>query len=147
MGPGQEQSTERDTPFSVPKLSSDRSNWVTFKTCFLYSMGSRDVEGHFDGSDLAPPKPTLSMTNESKWMAADIEWNKAYLRSEKKWRHDEKVTCTQLAQVVSDSLLIHIQHATSVADMWRIIISEFDRKGHMVQVDLHRKMMEKCASD
>ena len=105
-------------------------------------MGGQDVEGHFDGSDLAPPKPTLSTTDESKWTAADIERNKAYIRSEKKWRHDEKVARAQLAQVVSDSLLICIQHATSVADMWRIIVSEFDRKGCMVQVDLCRKMME-----
>jgi len=77
------------------------------------------------------------MINESKWTVADIERNEAYLRSEKKWWHDEKVACTQLAQVVSDSLLIRIQHATSVADMWRTIVSEFDRKGRMVQVNLH----------
>ena len=147
MGPGQEHVTERDTSFSIPKLSPDGLNWVTFKTRFLYAMGSWDVEGHFDRSDLAPPKPTLSMINESKWMVADIEWNEAYLRSEKKWWHDEKVVCAQLAQVMSDSLLICIQHATSVADMWRTIISKFDRKGCMVQVNLHLKMMEKCASD
>ena len=110
-------------------------------------MGGQDVEGHFNGSDLAPPKPTLSTTDESKWTVADIEWNEAYLRSEKKWRHDEKVVHAQLAQVVSDSLLICIQHATSVANMWRTIVSEFDRKGCMVQVNLHLKMMEKCASD
>jgi len=65
-------------------------------------------------------------------MMADRELNEDYLRSEKKrWCH-EKDTCTQLAQ-----LLICIQHANSITDMWGTIASEFDRKGHMVQVDLH----------
>src|SRR5882724_1786749 len=117
MGPSQEQSTERDTPLSIPKLSLDGSNWVTFKTCFLYAMGGRDVEEHFDGSDNAPHQLTLSTPDESKWTMADRERNKDYLRSERKWQHNEKVTHTQLAQVVSDSLLIRIQHAKSITEI------------------------------
>ena len=121
MGPSQEQITKRDT----------------FKTHFLYAMGGRDIEGQFDGSDKAPPQPTLSTPYESKWTTADRERNEDYLWSKRKWQHNEKVACAQLAQVMSDLLLIHIQHVKSVTDMWGTIVSEFDRKGHMVQVDLH----------
>src|SRR5882724_5576150 len=73
MGPGQEHITEQDTSLSIPKLSLDGLNWVTFKTHFLYAMGGRDVEGHFDGSDKAPPQLTLSTSDESKWTTADNE--------------------------------------------------------------------------
>ena len=67
----------------------------------------------------------------------DKNRNQAYLLLVRKWRHNEHVTCTQLAQVMSDSLLIKIQHASTVPDMWDIIITEFNMKGCMVQVDLH----------
>ena len=100
MGPNREQTAERDTPFSIPKLSSDGSNLVTFKTSFLYAMGSCDAQGHFNGSEKTPSQPTLSSFDKSKWTVADIEQNEAYLRSERKWWHDKKVACVQLAQVV-----------------------------------------------
>src|SRR5882724_7270023 len=79
MGPSQEHTTEHNTPFSIPKLSLDGSNWVTFKTCFLFTMGGHNIEGHFDGND-------------------------AYLVAVRKWQHNKKIACAQLAQVMSDSL-------------------------------------------
>jgi len=82
-----------------------------------------------------------------RWTTADKELNSAYLVAMRKWQRDEKIACAQLAQVVSDSLLICIQHAKGVADMWESIIAEYDKKGCMIQVDLRRKMMEKRASD
>src|SRR5882724_5363517 len=78
---------------------------------------------------------------------ADRERNEDYLQSKRKWWHNEKVACAQLAQVMSDLLLIRIQHAKSITKMWGTIVSEFNRKGLMVQVDLCQKMMEKCALD
>ena len=87
--------------------------------------------------------PTYSTSDEAKWTTTDRDKNQAYLLLVRKWRHDEHVTCAQLAQVMSDSLLIRIQHAGMVADTWNTVIMEFDQKGHMVQVDLHRRIMEK----
>jgi len=74
----------------------------------------------------------------------DQDRNKAYLLLVRKWKHDEDVTCAQLAQVVSDSLLIKIQCASTITNMWDIIITEFNRKGCMV--DLHQRMMERQVS-
>jgi len=109
-------------------------------------MTSKDLEGHFDRSDPAPPFPTYSMADESRWTTMDKDKNQAYLPLAKKWKHNEYVACTQLTQVVSDSFLIQIQHAGTVADMWKTIIAEFDHKGRMVQVDLCCRMMEKWVS-
>jgi len=41
---------------------------------------------------------------------ADKELNETYLTVTRKWQCNEKVACAQLAQVVSDSLLICIMH-------------------------------------
>jgi len=106
-------------------------------------MAGCDIEGHFDRSETAPLAPTYSTSDKAKWTATDKDKNQAYLLLARKWRHDEHVARAQLAQVVSDSLLIKIQRAGAVANMWDIITTEFNRKGRMVQVDLHQRMMEK----
>src|SRR5882724_4242701 len=147
MGPGQDQTIEWDTPFSILQLSQDRSNWITFKTCFLYAMGGCDIEGHFNGSEKTPTQPTFSSLDEKRWTMMDKELNEAYLAETRRWQCNKKVVHAQLAQVMSDSLLIHIQYATTVADMWKTMVTEFNKKGQMIQIDLHCKMMEKRAAD
>src|SRR5882724_5193596 len=130
MGPSQEDTSE--PPFSIPKLSLDGSNWVTFKTHFLFAMGSCNIKGHFHGSETPPTHPTLRSPDEMRWTAADKELNSAYLVVVRKWQRDEKITCAQLAQVISDSLIICIQHAKGIVNMWGAIITEFNKKGHMI---------------
>ena len=143
MGPGQHKSSmstnNKETLWAIPKLATDGSNWVMFKTQFLFAMAGCDVDGHFDGSDPMPPAPTYSTSDEAKLTATDWDKIQAYLSLVRKWKHDEHVTHAQLAQVISDSLLIRIQHACSMAIKWNIIVTESDRKGHMAQVDLHQR--------
>jgi len=130
MGPGRDiyNMNDKEALWAIPKLAPDRTNWVTFKTRFLFTMAGCDLEGHFDGSDPAPLFPTYSIAGESRWTAVDKDKNQAYLALTKKWKHNEHVTCAQLAQVVSDSLMIWIQHASTVVDIWKTIIAEFDHK-------------------
>ena len=147
MGPRQDNMTDKEPFWAIPKLAPDSSNWVTIKTRFMFTMAGRDFEGHFDGSEPPPWVPSYSSPDKSRWTTANKEENKTYLPLAKKWKHDENVVHAQLTQVVSNSLLIWIQHAGTVADMWKTIIAEFDHKGRMVQVDLHCHMMEKCATE
>jgi len=76
----------------------------------------------------------------------DQDKNQAYLLLARKWKHGKHITWAQLAQVVSNLLLIRIQHAGTMANMWRIIVVGFDRKGCMLEVDLHCRMMDNCVS-
>jgi len=121
MGPRQDNSTmstnDKETLWVIPKLTTDGSNWVTFKTQFLFAMAGCNINGHFDGSDTSPPAPTYSTPDEAKWTTTDKDKSQAYLPLARRWKHDEHVACTQLAQVVSDSLLLRIQHTGTVANM------------------------------
>ena len=72
-------------PLLHPKLSPDGSNWITFKTHFLYAMGGRVIEGHFDRSEKPPTMLTLSSPDERNWTAKDGEQNEAYLAVMRKW--------------------------------------------------------------
>src|SRR5882672_5121105 len=100
MGPGLDNSnmTDKESFWAIPKLTPDSSNWVTFKTQFLFAMASRDLEGHFDASDPSPPILTYSSLTEDRWTTVDKDKNLAYLPLARKWKHDEHVTHTQLAQ-------------------------------------------------
>jgi len=108
-------------------------------------MAGCDLKGHFNRSDPTsrPPRTAWQMSpGGPPWTRKKTSLSPL----KKKWKHNEHVTCTQLAHVVSDSLLIQIRHAGTVADMWRTI-AEFNHKGQMVQVDLHHRMMEKQVSE
>src|SRR5882724_72987 len=138
---------DRDSLFAVTKLSTNGSNWVTFKTRFIYAMAGCDIEGHFDGSEPFPTPPTFSTTDQNKWTPEDEAKHESILKSIRTWKRNENIACVQLAQAISDSLLLRIQHACNVTDMWATIVTEHDRKGHMMRVDLCRRMMEKRAKE
>ena len=55
---------DKDNLFSVLKLLLDSSNWITFKTCFLFAMEGHNVEGHFDGSKPHLVQPTPSTQDQ-----------------------------------------------------------------------------------
>ena len=138
---------DRDSLFAVAKLSADGSNWVTFKTQFIYAMAGHDIEGHFDRSEPCPTPPTFSTMDQNKWTPEDEAKHESHLKFIRTWKRNENIAHVQLAQAISDSLLFRIQHASNVANMWATIVMEHDRKGHMMQVDLHRRMMEKQAKE
>ena len=83
MGPSQYDSTmstnDKETLWVVPKLAANGSNWVTFKTWFLFAMAGCNVDGHFKGSDTPPPTPTYTTSDETKWTTSDYVKNQAYL--------------------------------------------------------------------
>jgi len=102
MGPSQEHTIEYEPTFSIPKLSSDGLNWVTFKTHFLFTMGGHDIEGHFDRSE-TPPHSTHSQLPRQDEVDSGRQGTKQCLpHSGRKCQCDEKIMHAQLAQVVSD---------------------------------------------
>src|SRR5882672_8452804 len=112
MGPSQDNSitsmSDKEIPWAIPKLTSDGSNWVMFKTCFLFTMAGRNVDRHLDESDTTPPAWTPSTPDETKWTTEDWDKQQAHLLLVRKWKHNKHVAWAQLAQVVSNSLLIRI---------------------------------------
>src|SRR5882724_10376349 len=126
MGPNANtmSTTDRDSPFVVVKLSTDGSNWVTFKTQFIYAMAGHDIEGHFNGSEPFLTPPTFSTTDQNKWTPKDKAKHESHLKSIRTWKRNENIAHMQLAQAISDSLLLTIQHAGNVANMWATIMTE-----------------------
>jgi len=62
---------DKETLWAIPKLAANGSNWVTFKTHFLFTMAGHNIEGHFNRSETPPLTPTYSDPDETKWTSAD----------------------------------------------------------------------------
>jgi len=110
MGPIQDNSNwATRKPSGISKLSPDSSNWVTFKTRFLFRMASHDLERTLQQKWPTPPIPTYRQQMSPGgplWT-----WTKTKLTylSQRSGSHDEHIACAQLTQVVYNSLLIWIQ--------------------------------------
>jgi len=78
--------TDRDSLLVVTKLATDGSNWVTFKTQFIFAMAGCNIEGHFNGSEPFPTPPTFSTMDQNKWMAEDEAKHESHLKSIKTWK-------------------------------------------------------------
>ncbi|KAH9939194.1 hypothetical protein B0H21DRAFT_832411 [Amylocystis lapponica] len=65
-------SASNPSSYAIPKLSSDGSNWITYKTRILNVMRSRGLKRHLDGSARAPP-PALTFPQPTKPTVATIE--------------------------------------------------------------------------
>ena len=64
------------------------------------------MEGHLDGSELPPTLLTPLRADPVCLTSVDKEKIEVHHVAHKKWKHDENIAWVQLAQGISDSLLI-----------------------------------------
>jgi hypothetical protein len=116
MGPAEDMTTiTKDEPYlCVPRLATNRSNWIVFKIHLTLSMGACGVKGHLNGTTSLPMVSKLSMTEMAKWTVVDEKIHAAYKVLLEKWMHSKNVACAQLGNVLGDSLLLKIYHCTTV---------------------------------
>jgi len=106
-----------------------------------------NLEGHFDEATLLPRSPLTAWQ-----MSPDGPlWTRTKVKLTYLLQRNGSTMSTlhalNLHRLSPNSLLIQIQHASTVANMWKTIVVEFDHKGRMVQVDLCCRMMEKWVSE
>ncbi|KAF8573856.1 hypothetical protein K439DRAFT_1305447, partial [Ramaria rubella] len=123
----------------VPKLTSNGSNWVTFKTHVTWAMAARGVLGHLYGTSTYPTPLEASTAT-----ATDLANHTTALT---RWEQSESVARSQLGNVIGDTILVKILHSKSVSVMWKVICEEFEEKTRMISVDIHCRMMETRASE
>ncbi|KAF8573216.1 hypothetical protein K439DRAFT_1298654, partial [Ramaria rubella] len=63
-----------------------------------------------------------------------------------RWEQSESVACSQLGNIVGDTILVKILHSKSVLAMWKVICKELEGKTRMISVDICHRMMETRAS-
>ena len=61
----------------IPKLASDRNNWVIYKDRLTLSVQACGLRGHLDGTTAKPMEPTVTQAPANSELTAE---------EEEKWR-------------------------------------------------------------
>ncbi|KIM69871.1 hypothetical protein SCLCIDRAFT_102012 [Scleroderma citrinum Foug A] len=112
--------------YTILKLKPDSRNWIIFKNRIKWALAAHGVVSHLDATKALKPAPP-----------ADPKQMDAYEAELAAWEKTEFTCHQQLTRALPDFTLWKILHATSVADMWTTIVTEFESKTVLVQADLH----------
>lgn len=154
--------------YTIPKLSSDGSNWITYKARIVNVMRSRGLKRHLDGLARAPPPalifpqpsaPTaaataaataagpvaLALITTATALAAltDEEYLAKVEASEKKVDdHDQKEGAARqlIYGTITNALLLQVQDLPTVAEVWTAVQFEFEGKSEMYSVALRTRL-------
>ena len=111
-----------DDLMRVPKLDVAGSNWVIYKTRFLWAIDARGLLEHTDGSIGEPTKPSISKekageggpeggkgASAEKLTEADEKKLEEWKDKLRVWKQGEAVVKQQIAATIPDSLFMKIQ--------------------------------------
>ena len=128
----------------IPKLESDRSNWVIYKKRFLYAIAAAFLTAHIDGIGTAPvsiviPEGTVTPT------AAQRDSLDSYEVEMSRWESSEAIIKQTIASTISDSLFLEVSEKETAYEMWKAVKEQREKRTRMVTVDMRRKLQaEKC---
>jgi hypothetical protein len=91
---------------------------------------------HLDGSEEEPNDPISNRNITTVFTPAEVALDVAYWKDLKTWRQGEAVVKQQIAGTIPDSLFMKIRRHTTAQQIWEALASNFQKKSHMVLVDL-----------
>src|SRR5882724_3482106 len=97
MSPGSEISMNTDkTYLSVPTLTGDGSNWITFKIRLLMSTTTSGLSCHLEGTVVAPTAPALDMSQPNRWSEDEKKAYGGYRTALAKWEQMKMLPALKL---------------------------------------------------
>ena len=127
----------------IPKLETDRSNWVIFKDRFLYAAVAASLVTHIDGTGVIPSQVTICLEAPTAEQQQELD---EYESTLSKWKSDKAIIMQAIATVIPDSLFLEVRKKETACLMWEAVKSQREKKSHMVTVDMQwRLQAEKCA--
>jgi hypothetical protein len=122
--------------FVVPKLARDGSNWVTWKTQTLATLGSnKGVMRHLNGTVRVPdPLPTheanavITESDEEAYDKAERCWDDYYQR--------EGLIKAQIYTMIPEALLIEVRKLSTAKETWDMVCAKHKHTALIVKVDI-----------
>ena len=129
----------------IPKLEVDSSNWVIFKDRFTFTAAATSLEQHINGTGTPPNPLTFTLSGPFPLTMEQTAELELYEGKKSKWLAGEAVIKQAIATTISNSLFIEIHKEVTAHLMWEAVQLKWEKKSHMVTVDLHRRLQaEKC---
>ena len=146
MGPEDSGSSSmRRKSHTIPRLATNRSNWITWKQQTLnILLSSKGVHRHIQGTGHIPP-PIHTYPNGHILDKDELE---ELEKIEEKWdmhnQHEASIKA-QMLITIHEATAIEIQSLATGKKMWDALCMKQEKKALMVIVDLqHRMYVLKC---
>ena len=128
--------------FVVTKLAWDASNWITWKTQTLATLGSnRGVIRHLNGMVKMPePLEDIETSDEEAYEKAERCWDDYHQR--------EELIKAQIFTTIPETLLIEIRKLSNAKEIWDAICIKHENTALTIKVDLRQRLYQmKCEDD
>ena len=92
----------------VPRLTSDRKNWVIYKDRLTLSVQAHGLGGLLDGAAAKPMEPTVTQAPADRGLTAEEEEKITMYRDDlKKWFQTEAIVSQPITSMILDSLYLN----------------------------------------
>ncbi|THH13989.1 hypothetical protein EW146_g6290 [Bondarzewia mesenterica] len=120
--------------YNVPKLASDGSNWVMYKTRLENAIKARGLVRHLTGSITRPANPEAYEEDYTPSLREILECDAAEQKVAK-FEQDEASVKQQIFSTITDSLLLRLQseNHTTTKDLWGAISKEYEQKSDIAK--------------
>ena len=121
----------------VPKLASDRKNWVIYKDRLTLSVQACGLGGHLDGTTTKPTQPTVTQALAGRELTEEEkEKINMYKDDLKEWFQKEAIVSQQVVSMIPDSLYLKIRGKPTIKEAWDLLESNFEKRSWIFMVDL-----------
>ncbi|KAG1884654.1 hypothetical protein F4604DRAFT_1574347 [Suillus subluteus] len=123
----------------IQKLVADGENWMMYKERLQWSIDTRGLLGHLDGTETKPIDPQTLSGRGASWVPTTTDELKevsTYKTKLKEWCMGQAITKQQIAGTIPDSLFIQIKNLDTAKEIFTHLSNLFEQCSHVVSVKL-----------
>ena len=129
---------------TIPKLLSDGSNWIVWKTRIELLLGARKLAHLLDETTVRPTTPEPLGDKPSATQTADYE---AALEKCQEFDRSNLEAKHCIAQTIPDFLVIETRNCATAGKLWKTLCAEHEKKTKRFVIEMLRNLQNQRCSD
>jgi hypothetical protein len=129
---------------TFPKLASDGSNWIVWKTRIQILIGAKKLAHLLDEATVRPTKPEPLGDDATVVDTVDYE---AALEEYQEFNQSDAEVKHFIVSTIPDSLLIKTMNCTTASGLWKAICAEQETKAKRFAVEVLRNLQNQRCSE
>ncbi|KAI0723360.1 hypothetical protein C8Q76DRAFT_837469, partial [Earliella scabrosa] len=143
-------SSSNTSKYTLPKLASDGSNWVTYRDRMVTILAAKALMPHIRGHARQPPQPPPYPRQLPYYSGmTDDEYEKLVDRMEAKylsWEIKEAETRALVYETLSEEVFMTVKNTASAKLLWEAIVTKYEDKSIMYANAIRTRLQNtRCA--
>jgi hypothetical protein len=131
MGPGSDDTMQSEQKVTIPKLTTDGTNWVDYRNQLLWLLELQHIEMH--------------ITNDSMLTSYTTQGKIGGLKPQERWMKEEMAIRQVISTSVPSAAFTQIKGQKTVKVAWAALKKLYEEKMHGLSTDLMRRFQNtKC---